>query len=178
MLLTRKTNLAMAVASLCAISTSAQAESKADEVMVVTASGFEQKLVDAPASVTVITEEDLRARPYTNLLDALRNIEGVDVGESQDKSGQSTISIRGMGADYTLVLIDGKRQNNNGDLYPNNFVGFQSAHIPPLDMIERIEVVRGPMSTLYGADAMGGVVNIITKRASKEWHQSYLPREQ
>ncbi|EOU2462522.1 TonB-dependent receptor [Vibrio navarrensis] len=172
MLLTRKTNLAMAVASLCAISTSAQAESKADEVMVVTASGFEQKLVDAPASVTVITEEDLRARPYTNLLDALRNIEGVDVGESQDKSGQSTISIRGMGADYTLVLIDGKRQNNNGDLYPNNFVGFQSAHIPPLDMIERIEVVRGPMSTLYGADAMGGVVNIITKRASKEWHGS------
>ncbi len=169
MLLTRKTSLAVAIASLCHLPVLAQVESKADEVMVVTASGFEQKITDAPASVTVISSQELRSRPYTNLLDALRNVEGVDIGESQDKSGQSTISIRGMGADYTLVLIDGRRQNNNGDLYPNNFVGFQSAHIPPLDMIERIEVVRGPMSTLYGADAMGGVVNIITKRANKEW---------
>ena len=77
--------------------------------------------------------------------------------------------MRGMGADYTLVLIDGKRQNNNGDIYPNDFGGLQFANIPPISMIERIEVVRGPMSTLYGADAMGGVINIITKKISKEW---------
>ncbi|WP_244187277.1 TonB-dependent receptor domain-containing protein [Vibrio qinghaiensis] len=169
MLLTRKTSLAIAIASLSHLPFIAHAQNQSDDVMVVTAAGFEQKLTDAPASVTVITSEELRTQPYTNLLDALRNVEGVDIGESQDKSGQSTISIRGMGSDYTLVLIDGKRQNNSGDLYPNNFVGFQMAHIPPLDMIERIEVVRGPMSTLYGADAMGGVVNIITKRANSEW---------
>ena len=99
-----------------------------------------------------------------DLLDAVRDIEGVDVGETTDKTGQGTISIRGMGADYTLILIDGKRQNNNGDLYPNSFGGNQFNHIPPIETIERIEVIRGPMSTLYGADALGGVINIISRR--------------
>ncbi|MFY9106284.1 TonB-dependent receptor domain-containing protein [Aliarcobacter cryaerophilus] len=143
---------------------------KLDDVQVVTsASGYEQKITDAPASISVITQEDLEKKPYANLLDAVKDIEGVDIGESTDKSGQGTVSIRGMGADYTLVLIDGKKQNNNGDIYPNGFGGLQFANIPPLSMIERIEVVRGPMSTLYGADAMGGVINIITKKISKEW---------
>lgn len=137
--------------------------------VVVSAAGYEQKLVDAPASVSIISAEDLRAKPYTNLLDALRYVEGIDLGTGQDKSGQGSISMRGLGSDYTLILIDGRRQNNNGDIYPNGFGGFQSAHIPPLDMIERIEVVRGPMSTLYGADALGGVVNIITKKVSDKW---------
>src|SRR5690554_3452649 len=77
--------------------------------------------------------------------------------------------MRGMGADYTLVLIDGKRQNNHGDIYPNSFGGNQFNHVPPLDAIERIEVIRGPASTLYGADALGGVINIITKKDAKEW---------
>ena len=143
---------------------------KLDDVQVVTsASGYEQKITDAPASISVISQEDLQKKPYANLLDAVKDIEGVDIGESTDKSGQGTVSIRGMGADYTLVLIDGKKQNNNGDIYPNDFGGLQFANIPPLAMIERIEVVRGPMSTLYGADAMGGVINIITKKISKEW---------
>ena len=139
------------------------------ETMVISASGFEQKITDAPASISVITREDLTRRPYTNLLDAVRDIEGIDVGETRDKSGQGTISIRGMGGDYTLVLIDGKRQNNVGDIYPNNFGGNQQNHIPPLDMIERIEVIRGPMSTLYGSEAMGGVINIITRKVSQRW---------
>ena len=143
---------------------------KLDDVQVVTsASGYEQKITDAPASISVISQEELQKKPYANLLDAVKDIEGVDIGESTDKSGQGTVSIRGMGADYTLVLIDGKKQNNNGDIYPNDFGGLQFANIPPISMIERIEVVRGPMSTLYGADAMGGVINIITKKISKEW---------
>lgn len=142
---------------------------KLEEVSVVSAAGYEQKITDAPASISVITKEDLQKKSYTNLLDAVRDIEGVDIGESTDKSGQGTVSIRGMGADYTLVLVDGKKQNNNGDIYPNNFGGLQFANIPPLSMIERIEVIRGPMSTLYGADAMGGVINIITKKISNEW---------
>lgn len=147
----------------------AQKNEKEMDKVVVTAAGYEQKLAEAPASVTIVSQEDLRSRPFTSLLDAMRDVEGIDLGTGQDKSGQGSISMRGLGSDYTLVLIDGKRQNNNGDIYPNNFGGFQSAHIPPLDMIERIEVVRGPMSTLYGADAMGGVINIITKRISDKW---------
>ncbi len=140
--------------------------------IVVTAAGFEQKITDAPASISVVTEEELRQRPYMTLIDAVRDLEGVDVGETSDKTGQRTISIRGMGADYTLVLIDGKRQNNHGDIYPNSFGGNQFNHIPPLDMIERIEVIRGPASTLYGADALGGVINIITKKVSQRWTSS------
>src|SRR5690606_30540089 len=102
----------------------------------------------------------------------VRDLEGVDIGETRDKTGQGTISIRGMGPDYTLVMIDGRRQNNHGDIYPNNFGGNQFNHIPPLDSIERIEVIRGPASTLHGADAMGGVINIITRRNPSAWHGS------
>lgn len=139
------------------------------ESVVVTAAGYEQKIKDAPASISVITREELDRKPYMTLLDAVRDIEGIDIGETVDKTGQGTISIRGMGADYTLVMIDGKRQNNVGDIYPNSFGGNQFNHIPPLDMIERIEIIRGPMSTLYGADAMGGVINIITKKIADRW---------
>ncbi|MGH8055168.1 MAG: TonB-dependent receptor domain-containing protein [Stenotrophomonas sp.] len=140
--------------------------------VVVTASGFEQKITDAPASISVITQEELAKRPYMTLLDAVRDLEGVDVGETRDKTGQGSISMRGMGSDYTLILVNGRRQNNHGDIYPNNFGGNQFNHIPPLDAIERIEVIRGPASTLYGADAMGGVINIITKRTLDSWHGS------
>ena len=142
------------------------------DTVVVTAAGFEQKLTDAPASISVITREELQTRPYLTLIDAVRDLEGVDVGETSDKTGQKTISIRGMGPDYTLVLIDGRRQNNHGDIYPNSFGGNQFNHIPPLDMIERIEVIRGPASTLYGADALGGVINIITRKVGDAWHGS------
>ena len=140
--------------------------------VVVTASGFEQKITAAPASISVITQQELTTRPYMTLLDAVRDLEGVDVGETRDKTGQGTISMRGMGSDYTLVLVNGRRQNNHGDIYPNNFGGNQFNHIPPLDAIERIEVIRGPASTLYGADAMGGVINIITRRSLDRWSGS------
>ncbi len=140
--------------------------------VVVSAAGFEQKITEAPASISVISAEELSKRPYTTLLDAVRDLEGVDIGETRDKTGQGTISMRGMGSDYTLILVDGKRQNNHGDIYPNNFGGNQFNHIPPLDAIERIEVIRGPASTLYGADAMGGVINIITKKVADKWQGS------
>ncbi len=141
--------------------------------VVVTAAGFEQKVVDAPASISVVSREELAKRPYTSLVDALRDVEGIDVGlEATDKNGRATISMRGLPSEYTLVLIDGRRQSNVGQLYPNNFGGGQFSYLPPLEAIERIEVVRGPMSTLYGSDAMGGVINIITRRNQDSWHGS------
>ncbi len=142
------------------------------EEIVVTASGFEQKVTDAPASISLVSGEYLRQRPYLTLTDAVRDLEGVDIGETSDKTGQRTISMRGMGADYTLLLIDGRRQNNHGDIYPNAFGGNQFNHIPPLDAIERIEIIRGPASTLYGADALGGVINVITRGVGDRWHGS------
>lgn len=147
-------------------------EVSSEDAIVVTAAGFAQKITDAPASISVIPAEILAERPYMTLIDAVRDLEGVDVGETADKTGQRTISIRGMGADYTLLLINGKRQNNHGDIYPNNFGGNGFNHIPPLDTVQRIEVIRGPASTLYGADAMGGVINIITRPVSRRWSGS------
>ncbi|RXK13140.1 TonB-dependent receptor [Halarcobacter mediterraneus] len=168
----RKSLLSLAAIASLSILNANESTSNLGDITVTSAAGYEQKLVYAPASISVITQEDLNKKAYTNLLDAVKDIEGVDIGETTDKSGQGTISVRGMGSDYTLVLIDGRKQNNNGDIYPNSFGGLQFANIPPLSMIERIEVVRGPMSTLYGADAMGGVINIITKKIANEWSGS------
>ncbi|MBU0554843.1 MAG: TonB-dependent receptor [Alphaproteobacteria bacterium] len=162
----------LAIAASAPAWSEAAADASAESDVVVTAAGFEQKITDAPASISVVTAEELKQRPYLTLIDAVRDLEGVDVGETSDKTGQRTISIRGMGSDYTLILVDGKRQNNHGDIYPNNFGGNQFNHIPPLDTIERIEVIRGPASTLYGADALGGVINIITKKVSDRWSGS------
>jgi outer membrane receptor for ferrienterochelin and colicins len=142
------------------------------ERMVITATGFEQKLTAAPASISIITEEDIQSRPFTTLLDAVKYLEGVDIGTSRDKTGQGTISMRGLTSEYTLILVDGKRQNNHGDIYPNNFGGNAFGHIPPMDAIERVEVIRGPASTLYGADALGGAINIITKKSQGKWSGS------
>jgi len=76
------------------IQLSASETTKIGEVKVVTsASGYEQKITDAPASISVITQEDLQKKSYTNLLDAVDDIEGVDIGESTDKSGQGTVSL-------------------------------------------------------------------------------------
>lgn len=140
------------------------------EHIVVTASAIESKLIDAPASVTVVTREELAMRAYAGIADALRDIEGIDVGSGQDKNGNINVTMRGLPAEYTLVLIDGRRQNDAGNIGPNNFGNSQFMYMPPLAAIDRIEVVRGPMSTLYGSDAMGGVINIITRRNLSEWH--------
>ncbi|MCR6650472.1 MAG: TonB-dependent receptor [Cellvibrionaceae bacterium] len=144
-------------------------ESQALPKVVVSASGFEQKVKDAPASVTVVGEEELKSKPYTSLADALRDVEGIDVGTGLDKNGNISITLRGLPADYTVVMIDGRRQSDIGNLGPNNFGNSQFMYMPPLSAIERIEVVRGPMSTLYGADAIGGVVNIITRKVPQKW---------
>ena len=137
--------------------------------VVVTAAGFEQNVRQAPASITVLTREALAQERFGNLTQALESVEGVDVGAASDKTGGMNISVRGMPSDYTLILIDGRRQNSAGNVAPNGFGGTQTSFMPPLGAIERIEIIRGPMSTLYGSDAMGGVVNIITRKVGKKW---------
>ncbi|MGD8175644.1 TonB-dependent receptor domain-containing protein [Marinimicrobium sp. ARAG 43.8] len=165
--------VALGLATAASQATLAQSAGQADpsemETIVVTATGFEQKITSAPASISVITDTEIRTRPFTSLLDAVKYQEGIDIGTTRDKSGQGSISMRGLTGEYTLLLIDGRRQNNHGDIYPNNFGGNAFGHMPPLDAIERIEVIRGPASTLYGADALGGVINVITKKTTDRW---------
>lgn len=138
----------------------------AEETMVVTASGFEQTIKDAPASISVITKDDLAKKPFRDLTDALADIPGVNVTGG---AGSTDISLRGMDAKYTLILVDGKRQNSRETRPNRDGAGIEQGWIPPLSAIERIEVIRGPMSSLYGSDAMGGVINIITRKVSDTW---------
>lgn len=86
------------------------------DTMVVSASGFEQKITDAPASISVISQEDLQQKRYGNLAQALDEIEGVDIRQGTGKTGGLDISMRGMPSDYTLILIDGRRQNTASTL--------------------------------------------------------------
>ncbi len=133
--------------------------------VVVTAAGYEQNLEDAPASMTVITGDELRKKSFRDLTDAVRDVEGVTVNGG---ANETDISIRGMPADYTLILVDGKRQSARESRVNGNS-GYEQSFIPPAEAIERIEVVRGPMSSLYGSDAIGGVINIITRKVTPEW---------
>ncbi|SDN50632.1 outer membrane receptor for ferrienterochelin and colicins [Lutimaribacter pacificus] len=131
----------------------------------ITAGGFTQNVTDAPASVTVVTGDELRKTNVTTLSDALREVQGVTTtGVANEKD----IKIRGLPGDYTLILVDGKRQGTR-ESRTNGSAGFEQSFIPPMAAIERIEIVRGPMSSLYGSDAMGGVINIITKKVTPVW---------
>lgn len=88
----------------------------AEDVMVVTASGYEKKITNAAASVSVISQQELQTNKYNDLGEALRAVEGVDVESSTGKTGGLEISICGMPASYTLILIDGIRQNGSSDV--------------------------------------------------------------
>ena len=159
----------LSLSILAALTTNAVATEQNTEnldAIVVTASGTTQELRDAPASISVVNQAQLRSHPSNRLENALQDIPGVNVSGSN--ANRTDISIRGLQPDYTLIMVDGRRQNTR-ESRPNGNGGFEGGFIPPVSAIERIEVVRGPMSSLYGSDAMGGVVNIITKNATKEW---------
>jgi len=139
-----------------------------EETMVVSASATEQNLKDAPASISVITRQDLQRKPVQNLKEVLKEVPGVQLtNEGDNRQG---VSIRGLSSSYTLILVDGKRVNSRNAVFRHN--DFDLNWIP-VDAIERIEVVRGPMSSLYGSDALGGVVNIITRKVGKSWHGTF-----
>ncbi|MCR1816245.1 TonB-dependent receptor domain-containing protein [Aliarcobacter butzleri] len=164
----KKIKIAKSLAILLVTGThylSANETTTLDEVQVVTsATGYEQNVADAPATISVITAEELEKKSYSDITDALKNVPGVYVNGG---GTNQTISIRGMASSYTLFLIDGKPMNDGQLLTTNGGVsGANVSFLPPLEAIERIEVIRGPASALYGSDAMGGVINIITKKHS------------
>lgn len=129
-------------------------------VQVTSVSKKEQKLAKTGAAIYVINQEDIRRSRATNIPDLLRMVPGVDV--AQIDSNQWNISIRGFAAaaNKVLVLIDGR------SVYVNTFSGvFWDVIDVPLEDIERIEVIRGPGGTVWGANAVNGVINIITKHS-------------
>lgn len=140
------------------------------EITVTTATKTEKKIEGVSASVIVISEQEIEQLGASNLGDVLQRTPGLvrqyGTFPSASSKSKSSISIRGMGATGTLFLIDGERMagevNNPYDL-----------DRIPASAIERIEIVKGPMSTLYGADAVGGVINIITKQPTEDFGGSF-----
>lgn len=135
-----------------------------EEIVVTTASGIATSIQDAPASITVIDQQTIQASGARNIKDVLRTVPGLNLTRGND--GNSNVSFRGLSNNRTLTLVDGKRISSR-NTFARHYQG--DLQIVPLDAIDRIEVVRGPMSTLYGSDAMGGVINIITKKSADTW---------
>lgn len=131
----------------------------------VTATMTEQDARTAPASVTVITAEELAEKNAADLLDAVRQTPGITLTGRQ-VGGRKTLALRGLEGKHTLTLIDGRRISASDDVIGHS--DYQYGWLP-VSAIERIEIIRGPMSALYGSEALGGVMNVITKQPSERW---------
>lgn len=130
------------------------------ETIVVSASLTEQDMTKAPASISVVTAADIERSAATSIAEVLSQ----EAGVYNYNTGQDKVIIRGMrdtSGSYTLILLNGKRMSSNSAMWRGNDFDWSAI---PLNSIERIEVIRGPMSSLYGSEAMGGVINIITKK--------------
>lgn len=129
------------------------------KTLTVTATKTEHELREIPMTVNLITAEDIKNSPSSSVSEILAAVSGVTI-EDNGAAGAMKVKIRGEASKRTLVIIDGVRQNEHA---PST--GALPILISPSD-IERIEVIKGPSSVLYGSDAMGGVVNIITKKSA------------
>lgn len=138
-----------------------------------TASGYAIDPQHAPASISIVTGEEMQGKAYRDVRQALRDVPGVYVTSSQGRGGIGEIRMRGMSSKYTLVLVNGIPQGSGQAYYNGYGQGAEFSWLPPVSAIKRIEVIRGPMSTLYGSAALGGVINIITKPVAEQWHGAF-----
>ena len=129
--------------------------------VVVTATRHATEISNVSTHTTVIDSRELELRGHDNAAEALRDIAGFDISQTGGPGGISAPQIRGLTGKWILILIDGVRMNDPADA--NNAVGTILSHLNT-DDIERIEIVRGPQSPLYGSSAAAGVINIITRK--------------
>ena len=154
-------NCAVVLGLVLALCSTAGAEEQTANLgeIVVTATRDELPLEQVGSSITVVTAKEIEQQQKRTVADALRMVPGLDVVRTGSMGGTTSIFMRGAKSEHTLVLIDGIEMND-----PSSAGGtFNFGHLT-VDNIERIEVLRGPQSTLYGSHAIGGVINIITKR--------------
>jgi vitamin B12 transporter len=164
----KKLTQLLAMALLINAAANVSAENSQDEEfsfdqVVVTAQRMETKELDTPASTTVITAQELKDTGAINVFDALEHTIGVnsysyDTGGGEYGAMMSRVMVRGLDKG-TLVLVNGA---------PVNLMNYNTMRVIPVEAVERIEIVKGSNAVLYGAEAMGGVINIITKKATGE----------
>lgn len=160
----RLSNFIALVALLSVPSLSFAADISPGETIIVTATRTPIPLSDATVPVTVITREDIELSLASDLSELLRFEAGIDIGRNGGPGQATSIFLRGTESNHTLVLIDGVRMN------PSTIGGAAIQNITP-EVIERIEIVKGARSALFGTDAIGGVINIITRRADRAYFE-------
>jgi len=149
----------LACGLLCATARAADGDEQAS--VVVSATRVPTPALEVASSITVITAEDIAARQERTISDVLKDVPGLNVVQTGGPGGVTSVFIRGTNSNHTKVLIDGIDVSD-----PSNSTGaFDFGQLLTPD-IERIEVLRGPQSGLYGSDAIGGVINIITRAGS------------
>ncbi|QQS37300.1 MAG: TonB-dependent receptor [Ignavibacteriales bacterium] len=129
--------------------------------VVISATKTESNLLELANSVTVIDSQKIANSSSTNVFDVIKNETGISFTRQGGVGTLSNLYIRGANSGHTLVLIDGVEMNLTSD--PSGVYDFSTL---PLDNIEKIEIVRGPQSTLYGSDALAGLINIITQKGN------------
>ena len=151
----------LSLLTMLLLNTNLIAEEKLEDITVVSATKTSQKLSDVTSNVNVITAQEIEERHYTTVTEALNSIPGITFRSNGGLGTTTSVNVRGMKSNRVLVLIDGIRQNDITGLN-----GAPFAHLMTTD-IERIEVIKGAQSGIWGADATAGVINIITKSAKK-----------
>ncbi len=156
---------AVAVLVLPGVTPAQEEPVEADDIdeMVVTANRLETPLIEVASSLTLITDDEIESTQQTSVLELLRDVPALDVVQRGGAGRLTEIHIRGAEWRHTLVLVDGIEVNDPVHMGR----AFNFAHLNT-DNVERIEVIRGPQSVLYGSDAIGGVINIITKKGQQE----------
>ncbi|OFE13102.1 hypothetical protein PHACT_08090 [Pseudohongiella acticola] len=145
------------LATAVAAQADASANAETQEV-IITANRLNQPLGEAMAAATVFTLDDIEASQAESLFELLAGAPGIQMARTGGQGTQTSLFMRGTNSDHTLILIDGVKANTASE-------GFARLENIPVTQIQRIEVVRGPQSSLYGADAIGGVIQIFTKQA-------------
>jgi vitamin B12 transporter len=159
---------ASALAALCMAPVQAQSQTTPKlETVVVTAARATQLLSDLLADVTAIGPEEIERAGQASLVEVLQRMPGVEIGSTGGPGTVSSVFLRGANANHTLILVDGLRVDASSN-------GAAALEAIPLAQIDHIEILRGPASSLYGADAIGGVIQIFTKRAEDRQGTSRL----
>jgi iron complex outermembrane recepter protein len=151
---------------MCCLTIAARAQQVREDTVIVTASAYPVPFNDVSRTVTVLTGDELRDMPVRSIADALETISSVDVRSRAPNGMQADFSIRGSAYSQVLILIDGIRMNDSQTAHHN-------ADLPvPIENIDRIEVLSGQGSALYGADALGGIINIVTRKSVDHFQAS------
>ena len=159
-----QTRIAVAVSLAFANLPTAVYAANNEDQMVVTATGFSQERREAPATISVVDEKELNTRSNQNVTEALHEMPGVLVGNGHGTLASGDVQMRGMDSSYTSYMVNGIKQATRESRPYGHHIGTEASFLPPMAAIERVEVIRGPMSSLYGSDSIGGVVNVITKK--------------